>query len=639
MTASGHITSTLLIGKSKVAPVKSLSIPRLELAAAVLLVRLMEFVRESLRLTTVPCHCWMDSTVVLAWVRDHPSRWKTFVSNRVSEIQSRLPAASWRHVATGDNPADCASRGIPGSHLSSHQLWWHGPSWLSAAESDWPPQNDALSPEISIEGNTRVTMHASHPHDQWDLASRYSSWPKLIRVTAYILRYVTRIRYPAKLRAGFADAPSALLAEKCQIARDFWIKRIQEENFPHEKAALLQSKPLSSKSAILSLNPYLGEDQLIRVGGRLSNAPLPMPAIHPIILQPHPLVTMIVRHAHLRSLHAGTQLTLATLRREFWIFRARNLVKSVIHSCVVCTRERSAVPTQLMGPLPKVRVSPSTRAFFHCGLDYAGPVLIRAMAGRGRASRKTYIAVFICMATRAIHLEVVDEYSIPAFLGAYSRFCARRGLPESIYSDNGTTFVGADRELHAAFKASTRDPVCLNRAASQKVTWHFIPPAAPHFGGLWESGVRSVKHLRRVIGSHIMTFEEFTTLLCNIEACLNSRPIAPLHDGIDDYEPLTPGHFLIGSALTSTPEPSLLDTKENRLTRWQIVKQLTERFWKLWRTDYITALQQRVKWKKLATDLIKIGQVVLIRNSSLPPCKWDLGRIMRALMALSALSR
>ncbi|XP_025265602.1 uncharacterized protein LOC112638317 [Camponotus floridanus] len=168
-----------------------------------------------------------------------------------------------------------------------------------------------------------------------------------------------------------------------------------------------------------------------------------------------------------------------------------------------------------------------------------------------------------------------------------------------IYSDNGTTFVGADRELASVFRATKKDSNFLNQAASQKITWHFIPQSAPHFGGLWEVGVRSVKyHVRRVVGAHTLTFEEFSTLLCNIEACLNSRPLASLTDSIDDYNPLTPGYFLIGTPLNANPEPSLLNINENRLSRWQLVRQMTERFWKFWQSDYLNTLQQRVKWRK-----------------------------------------
>jgi len=203
-----------------------------------------------------------------------------------------------------------------------------------------------------------------------------------------------------------------------------------------------------------------------------------------------------------------------------------------------------------MGSLPQMHVTRPTRAFLHCGVDYAGPVAIRASAGRGVVTRKAYIAIFICMATRAIHLELVGNYSTSAFIDAYSRFCARRGMPCAMYFDKATTFTGADCELAKIYQATLRDSNFLNQAATDKIKWHFIPPHAPHFGGLWETGVRSVKHhLRRVLSSHTLTYEEFAIVLCKIEACLNSRPIGLLHDQLTDYEPLTPGHVLIGSAI------------------------------------------------------------------------------------------
>ncbi|XP_036145322.1 uncharacterized protein LOC118646459 [Monomorium pharaonis] len=255
---------------------------------------------------------------------------------------------------------------------------------------------------------------------------------------------------------------------------------------------------------------------------------------------------------------------MSTIRQDYWIIRARSLVRSVIHKCLICIRERAAVPTQLMGDLPSMRVSPSPRSFAQCGVDYAGPVQVRAFAGRGVASRKAYIALFVCLATRAIHLELISDYSSPAFLNAYVRFCSRRGLPRIMYSHNGTTFVGAEKELKKAYYSALRDPQFLNKTACDNVQWLFIPPSAPHFGGMWEAGVRSVKHhLRRVIDKHTLSFEEFSTLLCTIEACLNSRPIVPLSEAFDDYDYLTPGHFLIGSALTVAPEPSILHLNES----------------------------------------------------------------------------
>lgn len=557
-----------------------------------LLSKLIKFVQGSLNINTSVCYCWTDSTIVLAWLKHHPSRWKTFIANRVSEIHSNLPTASWRHVPTRDNPADCASRGLLGKELVTYDLWWKGPTWLKFSPENWPPEVTAAHSASELE--SRVTVHTAIPQPEWDLSARFSSWSTLIRVTAYIMRFVTRCRMKKSAVEKCLHQGTALTAEECQSARLFWFQKIQFDLFSNEITALKNHTQISKKSSILALHPFLDQDSLIRVGGRLKNAPIPFKTKYPIVLASHPLVTLIIRQTHLRTLHAGLQLTLTTLRQEFWILRARTLVKSVIYKCVTCTRENAISLQQLMGDLPARRVTPSSRSFVHCGLDYAGPVHIRSSSGRGVKSKKAYIALFVCLASRAIHLELVGDYSTAAFLDAFSRFCARRGLPESMYSDNGTTFVGADKELQPAYHAALQDKDFLNATASDKINWHF--PSAPHFGGLWEAGVRSVKyHLRRILKENTLTFEEFTTLLCKIEACLNSRPLAPLKDTPDDYETLTPGHFLIGSALNVNPEPSLLNVNENRLSRWQRVRQLTERFWKLWQNDYINTLQQRVK--------------------------------------------
>lgn len=377
--------------------------------------------------------------------------------------------------------------------------------------------------------------------------------------------------------------------------RIFCIRHIQSDLFAKEIAALKQHN-LSSNNKLLALRPFLHGKGVLRVGGRLNRAPVSYAVKHPILIASHPLVYLTIDHAHKRSLHAGLQLTLNMLRAEFWIVRARSVTKSVLHKCIACTRERAALPSQLMRDLPPVRVSAPEHCFLHVGLDYAGPIQIKALSGRGIATRKAYIALFVCLASRAIHLETVSDYFTPAFLHAFSRFTSRRGLPASVYSDNGTTFVGADCELTRSYREALHDPQFLNAIATDQVAWHFLPPAASHFGGIWEAGVKNVKHhLRRVLGNNILTYEEFSTLFCHIEACLNSRPIAPLTDSLEDYESLTPGHVLVGSAVTAVPEPSLFEVNENRLSRWQQVRQMHERFWKLWSSDYVNTLQQRKK--------------------------------------------
>lgn len=356
---SGEIMTTLLAGKSKVAPIKPMSIPHLELSAAVSLSRLLDSIRSSLNLSNVPCHCWTDSIVVLAWLGQHPSKWKTFVFHRVESVQSRVPDAEWHHVPTEDNPADCASRGLVNANLDAHALWWRSPPWLKLEPSEWPAGPTPSCVETQSEARS-VKVNATQASDGWDLASRYSSWLKFIRVTAYVMRFTNRYRGRTLPGDNTRSNPAALSVDECHQACSFWLRAIQRDVFAGELKTLQQRRPLPSQSSVLSLNPFLDESGLIRVGGQLENAPLPFRSKHPILLASHPLIGMIARGAHLRSLHAGPQLTLATLCQEFWILRARSLVKSIIHDCVTCARERAAIPVQLMDQLPRARVTAPT---------------------------------------------------------------------------------------------------------------------------------------------------------------------------------------------------------------------------------------------------------------------------------------
>ncbi|XP_026828138.1 uncharacterized protein LOC113562570 [Ooceraea biroi] len=282
-----------------------------------------------------------------------------------------------------------------------------------------------------------------------------------------------------------------------------------------------------------------------------------------------------------------------------------------------------------MGNLPAARVTPS-RPFWNVGVDYAGPIWLRTSKGRGQHASKAFFVVFVCLCSRAIHLDVVSDYSADAFLAALRRFVARRGLCHTIYSDCGTTFVGADSQLRAMFTASSKDGQRIAaRVAEERIRWRFNPPAAPNFGGIWEAVVKSAKHhLRRVLGEAKLTFEEMTTLLAQIEACLNSRPIQAISDDPEDFEALTPGHFLIGSSLDAVPEPSFSEVPMTRWSRWQLLQRMRDRFWERWSAEYLHTLAHRPKWTK-ACEEIRIGRLCLLRSETTPPNRWPLARIER----------
>jgi hypothetical protein len=230
-----------------------------------------------------------------------------------------------------------------------------------------------------------------------------------------------------------------------------------------------------------------------------------------------------------------------------------------------------------MAPLPSVRVT-IARPFANSGVDLCGPIFVRSGL---RKITKSYICVFVCMVIRAIHLELLSSLSTDDFLAALSRFMSRRGQCRDLHSFNGTNFVGADRILKTYFKATVNSNKAHDFLTMREITWHFISPAAPHFGGLWESAVKSAKsHLLRVSKGVLLTFDETRTLLYQIEAALNSRPLSSLSLDPNDFNALILGHFLIGSPLMLPPEPDVSTVPLNRLKRYQLMRQQMQIFWK-----------------------------------------------------------
>ncbi|XP_043264255.1 uncharacterized protein LOC122404383 [Colletes gigas] len=374
-------------------------------------------------------------------------------------------------------------------------------------------------------------------------------------------RHVPTRFNPADLNSRGVDA-AELIQSELWISGPKWLRQ-SEENWPkspvsleteeEEYRCLKKRKGIPATSPLKSLNPILGDKEVLRVGGRLENATLAWETKHPIILPKHHVSNMIIRQCHVDTLHGGLQLTMYTVRQKFWIIGCRNAARTVIHQCIRCVRWQANTSTQIMQDLIPER-SRAARPFSNCGVDYAGPYRVRDSAGRGETAHKAYIAVFICFATRAVHIELVHDYTTSAFLAALDRFIARRGVPSCMFSDNGTNFVGADRELKEHFNTVYQTPEMRTKCGQKGIKWRFNSLSAPHFGGMQEAGVKSVKHhLKRIIGEFTPTSEEMQTLLCKFEASLNSRPIAALSDCPEDYVPLTPGHFLIGGPMNALP--------------------------------------------------------------------------------------
>ncbi|XP_025835281.1 uncharacterized protein LOC108742837 isoform X2 [Agrilus planipennis] len=476
----------------------------------------------------------------------------------------------------------------------------------------------------------------------FNIFNRFSSYSKLIRTTAYLIRFIKNCREAIKVRnistnvtqnknRARKELNKPLSSIELECATNYLVKLSQQQTFSKEILELEKFKKLSKTSNLLQLNPFLDESRLLRVGGRLKNASIPYDQRHQMILSAkHRFAHLLIESEHKRLLHAGCQTVLVSLRKRFWLLAAKNQIKKILRQCITCFRFNPKQSVYLMGDLPLSRIT-QMRAFYVCGVDYAGPFLIKEKL-RSRVAIKAYICIFVCFSTKAVHIELVSDLTTNAFLNCLKRFISRRGICKTIYSDNGKNFVGARNELVELghfLKSTTFQNNVREYASNINIDWHFIPPHAPHFGGLWESAVKSAKyHLKRVIGETRLTFEELYTLLTQVEACLNSRPLFPMSNDPNDLSTLTPGHFLIGDLLTALPQADLCDETTHKLNRYQHLQQMLQHFWKRWHLEYLPILQPRKKWTKSTELNLNPGDMVLVREDNTPPMQWPLGRIV-----------
>ena len=623
MDSNRNIHIALVMSKTKVAPIKRITIPRLELCGAHLLAQVLHHVKEVFHLPLDSVYAWTDSTIVLNWLTGNSRRFKPYVSNRISHIMDLIPPNRWSHVKGTENPADCASRGILPTELISHPLWWTGPDWLRWETWEWPRQSE-IPPNTPAEEANEICLHITanlrKPIIPFEC---YSSFIRLQRVTAWIHRFVHNCRSGDRVTGP-------LMVKEIKLSETHFVLAAQEACFTAELSALKSGHDLPTSSCLLPLRPFLDSYGILRVGGRGQNSKQPYHTQHPIILQgKHLLTRLIIRSEHLRLLHAGPLLLTSSLSRWYHIIGCRRIVRSITRGCITCRRISVRPQPPIMGQLPKERVTPDS-IFDRVGIDYAGPVLIKHAHVRKPTIVKAYVCVFVALSVKAVHLELVSDLTSEAFLACLRRFIARRGSPSLIWSDHGSNFVGAARELKELVKFLEQQKtqrVISEFCTTQRIQWKFIPERAPHFGGLWEAAVKSMKtHLRRIVGDVKLTFEEFSTVLSQIEACLNSRPLISLSGSEDGIESLTPGHFLIGRPLESFPDPASSYQSLSVLRRWHLCQSLVRHFWKRWSGEYLISLQRLSKWHRSPKNLT-VGDIVILREDNMTTMKWPLARI------------
>ena len=613
--------SRLLCAKTKLAPKKMQTLPRLELAAMALGSKLLIAVEAAVERKNAFCinppDAYTDSTTALVWVKGDPARWNTFVANRVAQIQRDWPEISWSHVSGPENPADLATR-YKLHDLQNLDFWWTGPEWLKNREH-WNCQ-PYVDP-TTVPDRKRVKVLTTTVKDVGNGVipiKDCGTLDKVIKITKVLLTWPRRT--PC---VPMEDVMAAI------------IRQDQCYHFPDEMSDLQEGRQVCSTSPLYKLSPVLWPNGTMRVGGRLTNADLALDARRPAILsgKSH-LAKLIVTRTHLKLYHAGSGPVRVELLKHYWITGVKTLVRAAIHDCTSCARYNVKPIIPLMGDLPEARVRPSP-PFTHVGLDYAGP--FTCGTGTPGETCKRYILVFVCFATKAVHMEVTRNVDIAETLLALRAFMARRGVPRSIYSDNGTGLLGARRKLcefRKMFESKWGDKTGAEYLLQLGVNWYAIPPSAPHMGGIWESAVKSAKGLiKRSFGQAVLSEHFLRLVVMEAEAILNSRPLGELPDDPDTLQPLTPSMLITGFKHDLFPvlpgrKPDELAVSQNPYQRYRYLQTLIADFWKRWKTEYLAILHTRGKSLKF-TPNIAIGELVLVADEDTPPGKWPMARVLK----------
>ena len=648
--ADGSVTISFITSKTKVAPLKVITLPRLELMSAVIGARLSIKIKNALKDPDMKVVFWLDSQIALHWIKNTQVRWKTFVENHTEEARECSDPVNWRYCPGKENPADIATRGTTVTKLMESASWWGAPSWLQKSEDHWPKRMNSLVPNsealkekrfkqyTSLVTQAVVTEPVISPH-------RYSQFSKLLRMTAYVIRFIYNLRQnKLKKPLRCAEVPTA---EEIKEAKLYWLLLVQAEYYSEELARLKTKEPIKLTSKILQLTPYLEEESgLLRMKGRIENSQLTEDEKHPIIL-PHQshIVRLIVEDTHQTELCAGVEQTLIALRNEYWVTHARSLVKNVKKSCLQCLINMPNRITVPMAQLPEDRVNEAF-PFEIIGIDFTGPVIIEesklvtkkttkkcpVQVVKVKTTSKAYIALTTCAVTRAIHLELVPDLTTDAFLRSFRRFVSRRGTTSIIYSDNATTYKCAEKGIKECYEI-LNSPKFQAFLSEKSIKWKYICPASPWWGGYWERLMTTMKiPLKKILGKAFMTSDELYTILTEVEAMVNSRPLCSIHDDPEDMSYLTPANFLIGRSIINLPVRPLKHTEVNpTATRRELNAMLQkqertlQKVWKFWTENYLRSLGVGPAIKENLT--IKEGDLVMVASNHKVRCTWKVVRV------------
>ena len=628
VNALGDASCALVMAKSRVVPLKPVTVPRLELTAALVAARMSQLLQKELD-SNIQHYFWSDSKVVLAYLHNTSSKYEVFVANRIREIRDTTAVDRWNYIGTKANPADLASRGCTAQELVDSEIWFSGPTFLH--QSNWTaghdkPDANNYQAETTIDEKavSCCAVASSEIAGQGILTqlSKISSWDRMRRVVAMCIHLPHFIR--RELQLGMLNP------DHLQHASSVIVALVQREAFLEEIQCLEKGRPVKSNSPLAKLDPFLDGKGLVRIGGRIDTSGLPFHIKHPLVLpKDSPISLAILRHYHMKAAHQGRAMTVNTVRSSgFWILHASRVASSLISKCVTCRKNRSSLCDQKMGSLPFDRIE-NGPPFTNVGVDFFGPFLIK----EGRKEMKRWGCIFTCLSSRAVHLEVATSLSADGFINVLRRFLSIRGPVALIRCDQGTNFVGASSELKAALQENDeklREYLCQNSCE-----FTFNVPHASRMGGAWERCIRTVRSvLAALMKDHgtILDDDSLRTVLAEAAAIVNSRPLSV--DNLFDPTaplPITPNHLLTMKTSTVMPPPgNFIRADIYSRKRWRRVQYLMNVFWSRWKREYVHHLQSRQRLVRPRKNL-SAGDIVLVVEENVPRAQWHLGRIIETM--------